>query len=77
MIDNSELQSVAKHIKQTLERQRCASCNNRKAMVTVTMSEHGPRLKIAACCFNFEQKLQIMARDIWDEYKKTKTLKEF
>jgi len=67
-MDIQKLEILGKEIKQRLERERCAACNNRKAIVTVTMSERGPRLKIAACCFNFEKKLQDMGREMWEEF---------
>ena len=67
-MDKSKLDILAKEIKQRLERERCAACNHRKAIVTVTMSERGPKLKIAACCFNFEKKLQEMGKQMWEEF---------
>ena len=67
-MDKQKLDILAKEIKKKLEQERCAACNYRKAIVTVTMSERGPRLKIAACCFNFEKKLQDMGRKMWDDF---------
>jgi len=67
-MDKSKLDILGKEIKQRLERERCAACNNRKAIVTVTMTENGPRLKMAACCFNFEKKLQAMGKAMWEEF---------
>lgn len=67
-MDKQKLDILAKEIKHKLEQERCAACNNRKAMVTVTMTERGPRLKIAACCFNFEKKLQDMGRKMWNDF---------
>jgi uncharacterized protein YqeY len=67
-MDKSKLDILGKEIKQRLERERCAACNNRKAIVTVTMSDRGPKLKIAACCFNFEKKLQEMGKVMWQEF---------
>ena len=69
-MDQNKLDILGKEIKQRLERERCAACNNRKAIVTVTMTERGPRLKMAACCFNFEKKLQAMGKEMWEEFLK-------
>jgi hypothetical protein len=73
-MDKSKLDIIGKEIKQRLERERCAACNNRKAIVTVFMSERGPRLQIAACCFNFEKKLQDMGKALWEEFLEKGTL---
>jgi hypothetical protein len=77
-MDSNKLEIIGKEIKQRLERERCAACNHRKAIVTVSMSERGPRLKIAACCFNFEKKLQAMAKEMWEQFviKETVLAKE-
>jgi len=67
-MDPQKIKILGEEIKQRLERERCTACNNRKAIVTVTMTERGPRLKIAACCFNFEQKLQTMGKEMWEDF---------